>query len=198
MKILPYKDTRRIIIEPGEYYVSTRGEVMSTLLGSCVAACLYDPTSHIAGMNHFLLAYQHHSRARPVIETEEGRYGLYAMELLINNMMKKGAKRSQLKAKCFGGGNVLHLRSDKTDKQTVGEVNIDFIKTFLKQESIPITAESLGGNIGRSIYFVGSDFSVYVKSIESFQKQQLEQMERSYWKKRIEEQERLKSEAEFW
>ncbi|WP_404360101.1 chemotaxis protein CheD [Methylotuvimicrobium sp. KM1] len=198
MIVQPYKETRRVIIEPGEYYVSTNGELISTLLGSCVAACLFDPVNKIAGMNHFLLAYQHHSRSRPIIETEEGRYGLYAMELLINDMMKKGAKKSRIKAKCFGGGNVLHLRSDKTDKLSVGEVNIEFIKTFLAQEKIPILAASFGGTVGRSIHFVSSDFSVYVKTIETALTQQLEKQERSFWKKRIDAQEKIKSDVEFW
>lgn len=98
MIIQPFKHTQKIIIDPGEFYVSTKQEVISTLLGSCVAACLYDETTRIIGMNHFLLAYRHHSFSKPTIESEEGRYGMYAMELLINTMMAKGARREKLKA----------------------------------------------------------------------------------------------------
>lgn len=198
MNVLPFKNTQRIIINPGEFYVSTKQEVISTLLGSCVAACLYDPVNKIIGMNHFLLASHRQGQNMPLIETEAGRYGMYAMELLINGMMKHGASKLNLKAKCFGGGNVLHLREDKTNKQTVGDVNITFIKEFLMQENIPLISAGLGGDFGRNIHFVGTDFSVYVKKIETSQVKQLEQVERRYWKKSIDEHEQAKSQAEFW
>ena len=124
---------------------------------------------------------------------------MYAMELLINEMMKRGASKLNLKAKCFGGGNVLHLREDKANKQTVGDVNITFTKEFLKQEKIALVGAGLGGNFGRNIHFVGADYSVYVKKIETNQVKQVEQEERLYWKKSIDEHERAKkSQAEFW
>ncbi len=198
MKRLPFKHTQRIIIDPGEFYVSSKQEVISTLLGSCVAACLYDPVNKIIGMNHFLLAYRHHAHNMPLIETEEGRYGMYAMELLINEMMKKGASKLNLKAKCFGGGNVLRLREDKGNKQTVGNVNSEFIKVFLKQEKIPLIGASLGGDFGRNVHFVGDDFSVYVKKIETNQIKQLEQEERRFWRKSIDEYEQTQSQTDFW
>ncbi|BCG63805.1 MAG: chemotaxis protein CheD [Methyloprofundus sp.] len=198
MKTLPYKQTQRIIIDPGEYYVSSEQEIISTLLGSCVAACLYDPVNRIIGMNHFLLAYRHHAHSVPLLDTEEARYGMYAMELLINEMMQHGASKLNLKAKCFGGGNVLHLREDKKNKETIGDVNIAFIKEFLKNEKIPLMGGCLGGKFGRNIHFVGGDFSVYVKRIENNQTQQLEQEERQYWKKSVAEHEHAQSQAEFW
>lgn len=199
MNVLPYKNTRRIIIDPGEYYVSNQNEIISTLLGSCVAACLYDPVNKIIGMNHFLLAYLHHSQIRPILETDEGRYGLYAMELLINAMMKNGARKNNLKAKCFGGGNVLRVLSDVTEKKTIGEVNIEFIKAFLRNEKIPMVCSSMGGNIGRHVHFVGGDFSVYVKSIESAQIQKLEKRERRYWQKNIDAYtQEQSSPIEYW
>jgi chemotaxis protein CheD len=198
MKILPFNGTRRIVIDPGEYYVSRHQEVISTLLGSCVAACLYDPVNRIIGMNHFLLAYRHHAHNSPIIESDEGRYGIYAMELLINEMMKQGANRLNLKAKCFGGGNVLELREDNGSKQTVGDVNVLFIKEFLKKENIPLVSACLGGKIGRTVHFVGSDYSVFVKKIDHNLQQLLEKEERRYWKKNLEEHEKLKSTAEFW
>lgn len=198
MKVLPYKDTRRIIIDPGEYYASRQPEVISTLLGSCVAACLYDPVNRVFGMNHFLLAYRHHSQLQPIIESEESRYGIYAMEILINQMMKLGANRLNLQAKCFGGGNVLRLREDAANKATVGDVNVLFIKEFLKKENIPIIGACLGGTIGRNVHFVGSDFSVFIKKIDHNQQQRLEHEERRYWKKNVDECEKTKSTAEFW
>lgn len=198
MKRLPFKHTQRVVIDPGEFYVSNKQEVISTLLGSCVAACLYDPVNKIIGMNHFLLAYRHHTHTLPLIETEEGRYGMYAMELLINEMMKKGASKLNLQAKCFGGGNVLHLREDKSTQQTVGDVNVEFIKVFLKQEKIPLMGSCLGGDYGRNVHFVGNDFSVYVKKIETNQVKQLEQEERQFWKKSLDEHEHARNQADFW
>lgn len=204
MNVQPFKHTQRIIIDPGELYVSNKQEVISTLLGSCVAACLYDPVNKIIGMNHFLLAYKHHSYDKPVIESEEGRYGMQSMELLINAMMAKGASRLNLKAKCFGGGDVLRIRGEPGGRKSVGGVNIDFIREFLKCEKIPLIGSSLGGNFGRNVHFVGSDYSVFVKMIGETQKAKLEREERIYWKKNIEEHEKVEkvsaesSQDEFW
>ena len=199
----PFKHTHRIIIDPGEYYVSNTQEVISTLLGSCVAACLYDPINNVIGMNHFLLAYKHHSFNHSPIESDEGRYGIHAMELLINDMMVKGANRSHLKAKCFGGGDVLHLHGELGGRRSVGGAHIDFIREFLKGENIPVTGSSLGGNNGRNVHFVGEDFSVYVKKIEQNREQLVQQQERTYWQKTITEHEQLATkvtdnQSEFW
>jgi chemotaxis protein CheD len=199
MREVPFKTTRRIIIDPGEYYVTREPEVISTLLGSCVSACLFDPFSRVFGMNHFLLAYRHHAKNQPIIQSDEARYGVFAMELLINDMMKLGARRQNIKAKCFGGGNVLRLREDQQNRETVGDVNVKFIKEFLGNENIPIVGSCLGGIHGRNVHFVGTDFSVFIKKIGETQERLLEKQERSYWKKNIEESEKTKtSGAEFW
>ncbi len=203
MIIQPFKQTQRIIIEPGEFYVSTKQEVISTLLGSCVAACLFDETNRVIGMNHFLLAYRHHSFSKPSIESEEGRYGMYAMELLINNMMAKGAMRNNLQAKCFGGGDVLHLRGETGGRRSVGGANIDFIREFLENENIPLVGSALGGKHGRNVHFVGEDNSVYVKAIGKRRDRKVEKQERRYWKKSIKEHEHAdvkttSEQAEFW
>lgn len=198
MRVQPFKSTRRVIIEPGEYYASRQPEVISTLLGSCVAACLYDPINKVFGMNHFLLAYGHHTFNQPIIHSDEGRYGVYAMELLINDLMKQGAKRQNLQAKCFGGGNVLKLREDKVNRETVGDVNVKFIKAFLANENIPIIGSCLGGNRGRTVHFVGTDFAVFVKRMAEQQEKLLENEERRYWKKSIDELKHSQSQADFW
>lgn len=198
MKVFPHQNTQRIVIDPGEYYVTNKPEVISTLLGSCVSACLYDPVKRIVGMNHFLLAYQHHSHGRSIIEADEARYGLFAMELMINAMLKLGANKQKLQAKCFGGGNVLHVKTDLKNK-TVGEVNVEFIKAYLAKENIPMVASNLGGNIGRTVYFMAEDFSVYVKPITISQMAPLEIEERRYWQKNLQQQKReQKSHADFW
>lgn len=198
MTELAFKGLQRVIIDPGEYYVSAKSEVISTLLGSCVAACLFDPVNRVFGMNHFLLAYRHHLRQIPIIQSEEGRYGMYAMELLINGMMKHGASRSNLKAKCFGGANVLRLREGSQNDQTIGDVNVEFIKAFLANEKIPLISSSLGGIHGRNVHFVGTDYSVYIKKIGESQDRLLEKQERRYWQKNIAEHEKSKNTAEFW
>lgn len=198
MLTAPFKTSRRIIIEPGEYYASRQPEVISTLLGSCVAACLFDPVNRVFGMNHFLLAYRHHARNIDIIQSDEGRYGIYAMELLINEMMKNGANKHNLKAKCFGGSNVLKLREDRENQQTVGAVNVEFIKAFLQNEKIPILSACLGGKHGRQIHFVGDDYSVFVKKIGGGRDRLVEQQERRYWKKHIEECDSTRNSADFW
>ena len=199
-----FKHTQCIIIDPGEFYVSTTQEVISTLLGSCVAACLYDPVNNIVGMNHFLLAYRHHSFNRSSLESQEGRYGIHAMELLINDMMAKGANRKNLQAKCFGGGDVLHLRGDQRGRGCIGGANIDFIREFLKNENIPIISSDFGGNVGRKIYFVGGDHSVFVSIIGKQKEREIERGERVYWNKTIKEHEESTAsvttvaQSEFW
>jgi len=200
MNIQPFKHTNRIIIDPGEFYVSNKQEVISTLLGSCVAACLFDPITKVIGMNHFLLAYKQHAYNLPAIESEEGRYGLNAMELLINEMMVKGAIRRNLQAKCFGGADVLQIRGEPGGRKSVGGVNIEFIREFLKQEKIPNVGSALGGDFGRNIHFVGGDFSVFVKTIGSTQKTKLEQKERVFWKNSIDAHEKVAADnqPEFW
>ncbi|WP_028866136.1 chemotaxis protein CheD [Psychromonas aquimarina] len=183
MNIQPYKNSKRIIIEPGEYYVSSNQEVISTLLGSCVAACLYDPVRGVTGMNHFLLAYR--SRQDPYLKlnSEAGRYGVHAMELLIHSMVLRGAKKRHLKAKCFGGGDVLSIAESSWENRGIGDVNVDFIHKYLKSEKIPLISSSLGGRHGRNIHFMGHDFSVFMKKINSGVEHQVQLEEKKYWKK---------------
>ncbi len=202
MKTQAFKHTNRIIIDPGEFYVSNKGEVISTLLGSCVAACLFDPVNKVIGMNHFLLSYKKQRNNIPIIESNAGRYGLNAMELLINEMMDKGANRFKLQAKCFGGADVLHINNDSKNHKSVGSVNMEFIEAFLKEERIPIVGSDLGGSLGRNIHFVGSDYSVFVKMIGRTQEQAVKTEEQIYWDKSIKQRKKDKKDRdnkiEFW
>lgn len=194
---MPHNDTNRIVISPGEFYVSIHQEVISTLLGSCVAACLFDPVKNIIGMNHFLLAYNHYSYDQSVIESDAGRYGLFAMEMLINEMMKKGANKLNLKAKCFGGGNVLFDSDSNENKPTVGDVNVLFIKEFLRKENIPLVSACLGGDVARVVHFIGSDYSVFVKKINRYQEKIIVKQEQTFWKQHVSDPKKTNL-PEFW
>jgi chemotaxis protein CheD len=197
MITLPYKQSQRVIIEPGEQYVGRNSEVISTLLGSCVSACLYDSASKIFGMNHFLLAYRHKGYHSEVLNSEEGRYGIYAMEMLINAMMKKGANRYNLQAKCFGGSNVLNLPDFGNSENSIAEMNVVFIKAFLNKENIAITNSCLGGNQGRIIHFFGHDFSVFMKKIGDNKNPLIREKELSYLNSSLTESRKPRNTLEY-
>lgn len=167
-------------IHPGEYYVSKSNIFLNTLLGSCVAVCLWDPIKKVCGMNHFLLAYRKSSSAEPLLASEAGRYGIHAMEVLINEMLRLGAVKRNIKAKAFGGANVLPLVSSIGGEYAIGELNSKFIRLYLIEEGIPLVAVRLGGKKGRVIYFHTQDFSVYVKTINEQQTRTLSENEQRY------------------
>ncbi|MBL8215061.1 MAG: chemotaxis protein CheD [Bryobacterales bacterium] len=123
------------VVYVGEVFASSQPARVQTLLGSCVAACLYDEAARIGGLNHFLLP----GTARR--DADAARYGVHAMELLINRLMQLGAERGRLQAKVFGGANLRGFGSLR-----VGTRNREFVREFLKTEGIPIRAGRLGGN----------------------------------------------------
>ncbi|MGJ0508705.1 MAG: chemotaxis protein CheD [Methylocystis sp.] len=137
------KPLRKIHIIQGEYQVVTDADVvLSTVLGSCVAACVRDAEARVGGMNHFLLPGA--QAARPL---EAERYGAYLMELLINGLLKRGARRERIEAKLFGGARMVEGLSD------IGAQNAAFAREFLKNEGIRIVAENLGGRHGRRLEY---------------------------------------------
>src|SRR5258708_527753 len=119
---------------------------MVAVLGWCVAACLRDRISGIGGMNHFMLPRERDD-ANPA--SARARYGVHAMELLINNLVRLGARRAHLEAKVFGGGNVLA----GVTALNVGRANALFVSEFLREESIPVVAEDLDGTMSPNLYF---------------------------------------------
>lgn len=124
----------------GDHIVSADPAVLiSTILGSCVAACICDVAAGVGGMNHFLLPGRD--------EAEGAQYGAYAMELLINGLLKTGARRERLEAKLFGGARMLNGLTD------IGEQNATFARRFLRAEGIPCVAESLGGSNARRVLY---------------------------------------------
>ena len=189
---------KRVSLNPGEFHASAEPVTISTLLGSCVAACLYDPVNRVIGMNHFLLSNRRYSRELPNTLSEAGRYGIYAMELLINDMMRIGAKRKNLRAKAFGGATIFSQSQEVGNFHCVGEVNIRFIRAFLESERIPLVAEGMGGELGRVIHFSNGDFTVYMRMIRGDRSKILARRDRECWLRSIERQEHTMPEVELW
>lgn len=147
-------------IMPGEYYATGRDMVLVTVLGSCVCACLRDRKSGIGGMNHFMLPDAGGDQGSPLADS--ARYGAYAMEILINQLLKMGAKREHLEAKVFGGGAVLRGFT----VANVGERNAEFVLDFLQTESIPVLAKDLLDIYPRKVYFFPASGLVRVKRLK--------------------------------
>src|SRR4051812_12738275 len=144
-------DTQRwtVKILPGEYYVTRSDEAITTVLGSCISACIRDPVLRIGGMNHFMLPEDNSvrepgARAPVVLST---RYGSHAMESLINDLLKLGGLRQRFEIKVFGGGRVLTAMTD------IGARNIDFVKDYLTLERLPISAQDVGGEQPRKVVY---------------------------------------------
>lgn len=149
-------------LNPGEYYATNRPEILGTVLGSCISVCLIDEHNQVGGMNHFMLPGC--ISTQEILISEIGRYGLYAMELLIGEIIKKGGNRKTLKGKCFGGGHTLNFRLSDGD---IPEANIRFIRKYFELEQIPLTNEDLGGSLGRKIYFFVPEGRVLLKHLTS-------------------------------
>lgn len=138
-------------VMPGEYEIGGADITLVTLLGSCVAACIRDPVAAVGGMNHFMLP--HDRSASRLGPADNARYGAYAMEVLINELLKRGAMRSRLEAKVFGGANVIAGMTTTA----IGDANARFVLDYLHAESIPVAARDLGGRNARKLaYFIGS------------------------------------------
>ncbi len=137
---------RHVSVVQGERGVSADPQVMfSTVLGSCIAACLFDPDRKVGGINHFLLGEPQPGQV--VDAAAEHRYGVHAMELLINDMLRQGARRDRLRAHLYGGAN-LHA-----GMRAIGNDNADFAVRFLQQERIPLVVRDLGGKSARRLEF---------------------------------------------
>jgi chemotaxis protein CheD len=147
-------------ILPGQYVASAGPTGMATLLGSCVSTCLWDPQRRIGGMNHFMLPGDNGSAGSLV--TRSARFGVHAMELLINDMLKLGAERRRLVAKVFGGARVLQ----GFDSLDVGGRNCGFVLEFLEVEGIPVLAQDLLGTSARKLHFSPDTGKVLLKKLD--------------------------------
>lgn len=160
-------------ILPGEYYVTARDMMLVTVLGSCVSACIRDPVSGIGGMNHFMLPEGGDSH-NPL--SASARYGGYAMEVLLNQLLKLGAQRSRLEAKVFGGGAVMRGFT----VHNVGERNSDFVLEYLERERIRVLAEDLRDIYPRKVYFFPGSGRVLVKKLKQVHNNTIIQREQEY------------------
>ncbi|ROR39212.1 chemotaxis protein CheD [Diaphorobacter nitroreducens] len=149
---------------PGEFFVSHDSLAIMTVLGSCIAACLWDSRMRVGGMNHFMLPEGDSADA-------SGRYGSYAMELLINEMMKLGARRETLQAKIFGGAQVMH----NFTTLNVGERNTRFVQDYLATERIPVVSEDVLDIYPRKVVFFPVTGKVMVKRLAHAHPETLEQ-----------------------
>ena len=164
---------------PGEFYVTMNGELITTVLGSCVSACIRDTTTGIGGMNHFMLPADISRDTKAWGNTPvdaQTRYGNIAMERLINVILAGGGKRQNLEIKLFGGGKVLQIDTD------IGGKNIDFVKHYLDTEGLAIAAEDVGGNKPRKIQYFPNTGRARVKSLNSLHNDTLTKRESSYIK----------------
>ncbi|MGQ0501709.1 MAG: chemoreceptor glutamine deamidase CheD [Panacagrimonas sp.] len=154
---------------PGEYIVTRRKVMLVTVLGSCVSACIRDPLARVGGMNHFMLPDTRSG-------SESARYGGYAMEVLINELLKQGASRARLEAKVFGGGAVLRGFT----KGNVGQRNADFVLEYLQAENIPLSAQDLCGVHPRRVHYFPLTGQVLVRHLPSANDTDLQASERLY------------------
>lgn len=160
-------------VGPGDHYVTNKAdEMITTTLGSCIAVCMRDTAQGIGGMNHFML---------PQSETGNWggasaamRYGNYAMEVLVNDILRMGGARNRLEIKIFGGANVIRSSAE------IGTRNIEFIQTYLRLEHMAIAAEDVGGKQGRRIVYFPSTGKVKLKRLSTQEITDVTQAEQNF------------------
>ena len=165
-------------ILPGEYYVTRSDEVITTVLGSCISACIRDPAAQVGGMNHFMLPEDSSSgdgnRWLDPVAGLATRYGSHAMESLINELLKLGANRSRFEVKLFGAGRILASVTD------VGARNIDFVHDYLKTEGLRTLAEDLGDIYPRRVAYFPGTGKVKVRRLRPLDATAIAERERKY------------------
>jgi chemotaxis protein CheD len=147
------------VILPGEYFVSSEPMVVYTVLGSCISVCLRDPLVNVGGMNHFMLSAPtsgggHDSWA------DSGRYGSFAMEMLINEILQRGGKKDRLEAKVFGGGKIYDGAMD------IGAVNAAWALDYLEREGVPLLKANVGDVCPRKVYYFTDSGKVLLKKLD--------------------------------
>ena len=149
----------RVTVMQGQALASASPTVVfGTVLGSCVATCLFDPVARVGGMNHFLLAEPPSSHDRATVDVH---YGVYLMEMLINQMLAAGAAKSRLRAHLYGGANL------RAGMAPIGTANAAFARGFLEREAIPLAREDLGGTMARRVDFRPASGQVRCRHVEN-------------------------------
>jgi chemotaxis protein CheD len=147
------------VILPGEYFVSEEPKVVYTILGSCISVCLRDPFAKVGGMNHFMLAAPSNTEGHDNW-SDSGRYGSFAMEMLINEILQRGGMKKRLEAKVFGGGKIYDGNID------IGAKNAAWALDYLEREDIPLMKANVGDVCPRKVYFFTDSGKVLLKKLD--------------------------------
>jgi chemotaxis protein CheD len=180
------------IIHPGEFFATQDDVIISTVLGSCISVAFFDRVRHFGGLNHFMLPGNANAKEGFYL-TESGKYGMFAMELLINELIKQGARKDALVAKVFGGGHVLK-NATGTAVGSVPQGNIEFALKYLETEKIPIESSDIGGYEARKIFFFPRTNKILLKRITGKLITSVEAEEEEYLEKIRKEAEKKKKE----
>ncbi len=160
-------------ILPGQFYVTKRNEAIVTVLGSCISACIRDPRRGVGGMNHFMLPADNSGNTKL---SESARYGNFAMEMLINEILKNGGKKQNLEVKIFGGGKILRNMTD------VGQRNIEFAISYIKTEGLTLLSSDVGSPHPRKVYYFPESGRVRIKKLRKLHNETVIERETDYMK----------------
>lgn len=164
------------VILPGEYFVSREPMVVYTVLGSCISVCLRDPLANVGGMNHFMLSAPTSDGGQDNW-SESGRYGSFAMEMLINEILKRGGKKERLEAKVFGGGKIYDGAMD------IGAKNAAWALDYLEREGVPLLKANVGDVCPRKVYFFTDSGKVLLKKLDRLVAKAIAEDEGQYQRK---------------
>ncbi len=164
-------------ILPGEYYVTINDESIITVLGSCVSACIRDRIFGVGGMNHFMLPEDSSSgEGKLSMEGKAARYGGFAMEQMINDILKNGGSRENLEVKIFGGGRVLKNMST----MDIGRRNINFVNEYIQTEGLTLLSEDVGDIYPRKVMYFPATGKVKLKKLRNMHNKTIAEREMSY------------------
>ncbi len=161
------------VILPGEYFVSVEPKVVYTVLGSCISVCLRDPMAGVGGMNHFMLAAPTSTGGQDSW-ADSGRYGSFAMEMLINGLLQRGGKKERLEAKVFGGGKIYQGTMD------IGAKNAAWALDYLDRENVPLLKANVGDVCPRKVYYFTDSGKVLLKKLDRVQAKSIAEEEGQY------------------